>query len=404
MAKEKLFITLDDIPLSGKRVLVRVDFNVPIRNSRITDDARIRACLPTINKILEAGARLILMSHMGRPKEGQFDQAASLAPVAAHLEQLLGKKVSLLTDWSQLQDTSFDSIVLMENVRFLKGETANDDELARKMAAVCDVYVNDAFAAAHRTHASTYGVAKYAPVACAGPLLVREMEALTALFNNPARPLVAIVGGSKVSTKLNILRSLLDKVDQLIIGGGIANTFLKATGVNIGESLCEEDLLDTAREILTFAKSQGKTIPMPTDVVCGKTVSDYAEAIIKPVNQIADDDLILDVGPETAKSYATALLSAKTIIWNGPLGVFEIEQFSNGTGVIANAIADSTAFSVAGGGDTLAAIAKFGIASKLSYITTAGGAFLEYLEGKTMPAIAILEERTLAWQATEREY
>jgi phosphoglycerate kinase len=404
MEKEKLFITLDDIPLSGKRVLVRVDFNVPIRNSRITDDSRIRACLPTINKILDAGARLILMSHMGRPKEGQFDQAASLAPVAAQLEQLLGKKVSLLTDWSQLQDTSFDSIVLMENVRFLKGETSNDDELARKMAAVCDVYVNDAFAAAHRTHASTYGVAKYAPVACAGPLLVREMEALTALFNNPARPLVAIVGGSKVSTKLNILRSLLDKVDQLIIGGGIANTFLKATGVNIGESLCEEDLLDTAREILTFAKSQGKSIPLPTDVVCGKTVSDYAEAIIKPVNQIAVDDLILDVGPETAKSYATALLSARTIIWNGPLGVFEIEQFSNGTGVIANAIADSTAFSVAGGGDTLAAIAKFGIASKLSYITTAGGAFLEYLEGKTMPAIAILEERTLAWQATEREY
>jgi len=404
MAKEKLFITLDDIPLSGKRVLVRVDFNVPIRNSRITDDARIRACLPTINQILEAGARLILMSHMGRPKEGQFDQAASLAPVAAQLEQLLGKKVSLLSDWSQLQDTTLDSIVLMENVRFLNGETSNDDELARKMAAVCDVYVNDAFAAAHRTHASTYGVAKYAPVACAGPLLVREMEALTALFNNPARPVIAIVGGSKVSTKLNILRSLLDKVDQLIIGGGIANTFLKATGVNIGESLCEEDLLDTAREILAFAKSQGKTIPLPTDVVCGKTVSDYAEAIIKPVNQIAEDDLILDVGPQTADSYAAALLSAKTIIWNGPLGVFEIEQFSNGTGVIANAIADSPAFSVAGGGDTLAAIAKFGIASKLSYITTAGGAFLEYLEGKTMPAIAILEERALAWQATEREY
>lgn len=404
MAKENLFITLDDIPLAGKRVLVRVDFNVPIRNSRITDDARIRACLPTINKILEAGARLTLMSHMGRPKEGQFDQAASLAPVAAQLEQLLGKKVSLLTDWSQLQDTTTDSIVLMENVRFLKGETSNDDELARKMAAVCDVYVNDAFAAAHRTHASTYGVAKYAPVACAGPLLVREMEALTALFNNPARPLVAIVGGSKVSTKLNILRSLLEKVDQLIIGGGIANTFLKATGVNIGESLCEEDLLDTAREILTFAKSQGKSIPLPTDVVCGKTVSDYAEAIIKPLDRIADDDLILDVGPETANSYAAALLSAKTIIWNGPLGVFEIEQFSNGTGVIANAIADSQAFSVAGGGDTLAAIAKFGIASKLSYITTAGGAFLEYLEGKTMPAIAILEERALAWRATEREY
>jgi len=404
MSKENLFVTLDDIPLSGKRILVRVDFNVPIKNDRIADDARIRACLPTIRQILSGGGKLVLMSHMGRPKEGQFDQSNSLAPIAAHLEQLLGREVRLVAEWSRLQDIDDDNIVMMENVRFLKGETANDEDLARKMAAVCDVYVNDAFAAAHRIHASTYGVAKYAPVACAGPLLVREMEALTALFRDPARPMIAVVGGSKVSTKLNILKSLLGKVDKLIIGGGIANTFLKASGFSIGESLCEDDLLETAAEIIALAKTQGKQIPLPTDVVCGKTVTDYAEAFIKPVDQIANDDLILDVGPDTARSYADALLNAGTIIWNGPLGVFEIEQFSNGTGVIANAIADSDAFSVAGGGDTLAAIAKFGIASKLSYITTAGGAFLEYLEGKTLPAIAILEERALAWQATEREY
>lgn len=404
MSQEYLFVTLDDIPLSGKRVLVRVDFNVPIRNNRISDDSRIRASLPTIKQILEEGGRLVLMSHMGRPKEGQFDQDCSLAPVADHLAGLLDQEVRLLSDWSQLQDNVGDGVILMENVRFLVGETDNDDNLSRQMASACDVYVNDAFAAAHRIHASTYGVAKYAPVACAGPLLVKEMEALTSLFKDPARPMIAIVGGSKVSTKLNVLKTLLNKVDQLIVGGGIANTFIKASGVSIGESLCEEGLLDTAREIMDLAQKQGKKIPLPSDVVCGKTLNDYAEAVTKPLDQVADDDLILDIGPETANNYAAALLNAGTIIWNGPLGVFEIEQFSNGTGIVANAIADSQAFSVAGGGDTLAAIAKFGIAPKLSYITTAGGAFLEFLEGKTLPAIAILDERALAWKATEREY
>jgi phosphoglycerate kinase len=404
MPKENLFVTLDDIPLSGKRVLVRVDFNVPIKNGRIYDDARIRASLPAIHSILGGGGKAILMSHMGRPKEGKFDPAASLSLVAEHLAKLLEEKVSFISDWSKLNGSGQDRVVLLENVRFQAGETRNDDQLSRKMAAMCDVYVNDAFAAAHRTHASTYGVAKYAPVACAGPLMVKEMEALTALFKNPARPMVAIVGGSKVSTKLNILKSLLDRVDQLIIGGGIANTFLKASGIQIGQSLCEDELLDTAREIMAMAKKQGKSIPLPTDVVCGMTVSDYAEATVKPVDKVGKDDLILDIGPETAGGYAQALLQARTIIWNGPVGVFEIEQFSRGTGIIANAIADSKAFSVAGGGDTLAAIAKFGIAPKLSYITTAGGAFLEYLEGKTLPAIAILEERARAWRATEQEY
>jgi phosphoglycerate kinase len=404
MTQNNLFVTLDDIPLSGKRVLVRVDFNVPVRNGKISDDSRIRACLPTISKVIQAGGKLILMSHMGRPKEGKFDPDTSLAVVADHLAGLTGEKVSFIPDWAAIDNVDNTHIILLENVRFQAGETKNDDQLARKMAAMCDVYVNDAFAAAHRTHASTYGVAKYAPIACAGPLMVKEMEVLTAAFKKPARPMIAIVGGSKVSTKLNILKSLLERVDQLIIGGGIANTFLKATGVDIGSSLCEDELLGNALEILAIAKKEGKQIPLPTDVVCGTTVSDYAEAVIKPIDKIGKDDMILDIGPDTAKMYAEALLQARTIIWNGPLGVFEIEQFSRGTGIVANAIADSTAFSVAGGGDTLAAIAKFGIAPKLSYITTAGGAFLEFLEGKTLPAIAILEERALAWRATEREY
>lgn len=404
MTQENLFVTLDDVPLSGKRILLRVDFNVPVRNGRISDDARIRACLPTIEKIVKSGATLVLMSHMGRPREGKFDPAASLELVSGHLAKLINEPVTFLSDWTAIGQAGQSRIILLENVRFQAGETKNDDQLARKMAAMCDIYVNDAFAAAHRTHASTYGVAKYAPVACAGPLMVREMEVLTAAFKKPARPLVAIVGGSKVSSKLNILKSLIGRVDQLIIGGGIANTFLKASGVNIGSSLCEDELLGSAREIMELARQQGKHLPLPTDVVCGKTVTDYAEAVTMPVNRLGEDDMILDIGPETARMYADALLQAKTIIWNGPLGVFEIEQFSQGTGIVANAIADSNAFSVAGGGDTLAAIAKFGIASRLSYITTAGGAFLEFLEGKTLPSIAILEERALAWRATEREY
>lgn len=404
MKHDNLFVTLDDVSLSGKRVLVRVDFNVPVRNGKITDDARIRACLPTISRVLQSGARLILMSHMGRPKEGKFDPAASLSLVAEHLAEITGEKVSFVSDWANLDQPGNDGIILLENVRFQAGETKNDEHLARKMAAMCDIYVNDAFAAAHRTHASTYSVAQFAQVACAGPLMVREMEVLTVAFKKPARPMIAIVGGSKVSSKLNILKSLLDRVDHLIIGGGIANTFLKASGINIGSSLCEDDLLGSATEIMKMAKEQGKRLPLPTDVICGTTVSDYAVATVKSIHDISADDMILDIGPETAQSYAQALLQAKTIIWNGPLGVFEIEQFSQGTGIVANAIADSTAFSVAGGGDTLAAIAKFGIAPKLSYITTAGGAFLEFLEGKTLPAIAILQQRAHEWriQTTDR--
>lgn len=401
---EKLFVTLDDISLSGKRVLVRVDFNVPLKNGAITDDARIRACVPTIKKILAAGSSVILMSHLGRPKEGKFDPALSLAPVAAHLSGLLELKVHFVPDWSETSTLENQKVALMENVRFLPGESANDDKLSRKMAALADVYVNDAFAVAHRIQASTHGVAKYSPVACAGPLLVREMEALTKAFAKPARPMTAIVGGSKVSTKLGLLESLLQRVDHLIVGGGIANTFLKAAGYHTGLSLSEPDLLQTASGLMKLATEQGKTIPLPVDVVCGKSFSEDAEATVKSVEDIEDNDLILDVGPKTAGIYAAMLSDARTIIWNGPIGVFEFDQFSNGTQVLAKAIADSNAFSVAGGGDTLAAIAKFGVGAGLSYITTAGGAFLEFLEGKTLPAIAILEECALAWKATEREY
>jgi phosphoglycerate kinase len=404
MSEQKLFITLDDVPIEGKVVLVREDFNVPISNGNILDYTRIQAGLPTIKKILKGGGKVILLSHLGRPREGQFDESCSLAPVAKALSNLLGEDVKFVSDWNRLDTSQKQRVILLENVRFQNGETSDDEKLSRQMAAMCDVYVNDAFAAAHRSHASTHGVAKYAPVVCAGPLMVREMEALTAAFKNPERPLVAIVGGSKVSTKLEVLRSLLSRVDQLIVGGGIANTFMKATGIHIGKSLCEDDLLDTAREITGLADQQRKEIPIPVDVVCGKAIDENAEAVTKAVSEIQDDDLILDIGPETARIYSDILLGARTIIWNGPLGVFELDQFGKGTEIVGKAIADSEAFSVAGGGDTLSAISKYGIAPDISYITTAGGAFLEYLEGKTLPAIAILEECARAWNATEQEY
>ena len=393
MAGKPRFITLDDVDLAGKRVLARVDFNVPIKDGKVTDDTRIRASLPTIEKITAAGGMLTLMSHLGRPKSGQFDPASSLQPVAERLSMLISRKVELVPDWSRRQPFEQGKVIMMENVRFLAGETDNDDGLAREMAALCDVYVNDAFAAAHRAHASTHGVAKFAPVACAGPLIVREMEALTAAFEKPARPLVAVVGGAKVSTKLEVLRSLVQKVDQLILGGGIANTFLKAAGTGIGKSLCEDELVQTAVEIMAAAEKAGKSIPLPEDVVCAKSLDESARASVRPVTGVEADDLILDIGPKTANLYAGLLRQAKTVIWNGPVGVFEIDQFSEGTRAVARAVAASGAFSVAGGGDTIAAISRFGVADDISYITTAGGAFLEFLEGKTLPAIAMLRER-----------
>ncbi|MEX2524714.1 MAG: phosphoglycerate kinase [Gammaproteobacteria bacterium] len=384
--------TLKDVELAGKKVLVRVDFNVPLKDGRVQDDTRMRASLETLHRVLRGGGRLILMSHLGRPKEGSFDAALSLQPVADHLATLMKRKVILVSDWKEIEFNNSD-IYLLENVRFLEGEKANDDTLAEKMAALCDVYVNDAFATAHRAQASTHGVAKYAPVACAGPLLVNEIEALSRAFEQPDRPMTAIVGGSKVSTKVTVLESLLDKVDQLILGGGIANTFLKAAGFHIGRSLHEAEFLDKARELMERARQSGGEIPLPVDVVCGKQFDENTEAIVKTVDAVEEDDLIMDVGPETAAKYKNMLENAGTIIWNGPLGVFEFEQFSHGTRALAEAIAASRGFSVAGGGDTLAAIAEFGIADRISYISTGGGAFLEFLEGKTLPAIAILEER-----------
>lgn len=386
-------LTMSELDLAGKRVLIREDFNVPLKNGRISDDTRLRAGLPTLRQAVQAGARVIVMSHLGRPQEGAFDPAASLAPVAEALSALLGQPVRLASDWIDGVDCAPGEVVLAENVRFLVGEKKDDPELARKMAALCDVYVNDAFATAHRAQASTHGVARYAPIACAGPLMKAEVDALKQALHAPRRPLVAIVGGAKVSTKLDVLESLLAKVDRLIVGGGIANTFLKASGAAIGRSLCEDEMLDTARRIMAAAKARGAEVPIVTDVVCGKEFAETTPATVKPVAQIANDDMILDVGPDTARRFTEILQSAGTIVWNGPLGVFEFDAFAGGTRALAEAIATSDAFSIAGGGDTLAAIAKFGVADRISYISTAGGAFLEYLEGKTLPAIAALEDR-----------
>ncbi len=382
-----------DLNLTGQRVLIREDLNVPVEGGVITSDARIRASLPTIRAARDAGARVMLLSHLGRPKEGEFSAENSLAPVAARLGELLGAPVRLVRDWLDGIECAAGEVVLCENVRFNKGEKKDDEGLSRRMAALCDIFVMDAFGTAHRAEASTHGVARFAPIACAGPLLVGELDALERALANPARPLVAIVAGSKVSTKLTVLESLLSKVDQLIVGGGIANTFLAATGVAVGKSLHEPDMLDTARALLAQAKAKGTSIPLPTDVVVAKEFSPTAVATTRAVEAVAADELILDIGPSTARSLATLLQSAGTILWNGPVGVFEFDSSAGGTRVIAEAIAASSAFSLAGGGDTLAAIEKFGVESGISYISTGGGAFLEFVEGKTLPAVAALEAR-----------
>jgi phosphoglycerate kinase len=382
-----------DQALAGKRVMIREDLNVPVEGGVVTSDARIRAALPTIRAALEQGARVILLSHLGRPKEGEFSAENSLAPVATRLGELLGQPVRLQRDWLDGVECAPGEVVLCENVRFNKGEKKDDETLARRMAALCDVFVMDAFGTAHRAEASTHGVARFAPIACAGPLLVGELEALERALAHPARPLVAIVAGSKVSTKLTVLESLLAKVDKLIVGGGIANTFLAATGVAVGKSLHEPDMLDTARALLAQAKSRGADIPLPTDVVVATEFAPTAIATVKPVAAVGADELILDIGPQTAAVLAQMLQSAGTILWNGPVGVFEFDQFGGGTRVIAEAIARSPAFSLAGGGDTLAAIEKYGVEQGISYISTGGGAFLEFVEGKTLPAVAALEAR-----------
>jgi len=382
-----------DLDLSGKRVLIRQDLNVPVKDGKVTSDLRIQASVPTIEKALSAGASVMVMSHLGRPTEGEFDEASSLKPVAEQLSKLLGKPVRLEKDWLEGIAIETGEVVLCENVRFNVGEKKNNDALGQKMAALCDIFVMDAFGTAHRAQASTHSVAKFANVACAGPLLANELDALGKALNQPTPPLVAIVGGSKVSTKLTVLESLSTKVDQLIVGGGIANTFIAAAGYSVGKSLYEEDLIDEAKRLMAAAKKAGSDIPVPTDVVCAKEFSDTAEATIKKVADVEADDLILDIGPETSKLYAEMLKSAGTIVWNGPVGVFEIDQFAEGTKSMSEAIAESSAFSIAGGGDTLAAIDKYNIKDKVSYTSTGGGAFLEFLEGKILPAVAILEER-----------
>ena len=392
-------LAMSDFDLRGKRVLVREDLNVPIKDGKVTSDARLKAALPTLQRALEQGAKVMVMSHLGRPEEGQYDDAYSMAPVARYLDDALDFPVRFETNYLNGVEAAGGELVVFENVRFNVGEKKNDPELAKKMAALCDIFVMDAFGTAHRAQASTYGVAQYASIACAGPLLVNELEALGKALKEPKRPLVAIVGGSKVSTKLTVLNSLVRKVDQLIVGGGIANTFIKAAGHSVGNSLCEDDLVAEASRLAASAKTRGADIPLPSDVVTGKEFSESAAAETKAVHEVAADDMIFDIGPDTAQALVALLKGAGTIVWNGPVGVFEFEQFAGGTRAIANAIAESSAFSIAGGGDTLAAIDKYGIADKVSYISTGGGAFLEFLEGKTLPAVAILEARAKDHQA-----
>ncbi|HMK84598.1 MAG TPA: phosphoglycerate kinase [Steroidobacteraceae bacterium] len=384
---------MTSLDLSERRVLIREDLNVPIKDGVVTSDARIRAALPTIQTALAAKARLMLMSHLGRPEEGEFKEEFSLAPVAKRLGQLLGVPAPLKRDWLQGVNVAPGEVVLLENVRFNKGEKKSDDELSKKMAALCDIYVMDAFATAHRAEASTYGVAKYAPTVCAGPLLVSELTALETALEKPARPLLAIVGGSKVSTKLTVLEALLAKVDQLIVGGGIANTFLAALGYNVGKSLHEPEMLDICRRLIEQSQKRGIAIPMPSDVVVATEFSAVAEADVKPVDRVAANEMILDIGPDSAEQMSALIARAGTILWNGPVGVFEIDQFGEGTRTLANAIARSKAFSLAGGGDTLAAIEKYELEDSISYISTGGGAFLEFVEGKKLPAVDILERR-----------
>ncbi len=384
---------MTDTDLRNKRVLIREDLNVPVQEGVVTSDARIRASLATIRYALDQHAKVFVLSHLGRPKEGLYDPALSLGPVAMRLSELLGKPVPLRKDWLDGVDCAPGSAVLCENVRFNKGEKQDEEGLARRMAALCDVFVMDAFGTAHRAEASTHGVARFAPVACAGPLLVGELEALERALQQPARPLVAIVGGSKVSTKLMVLESLLERVDMLIVGGGIANTFLAATGVKVGKSLCETEMLDVARRLMDKARARGAEIPLPTDVVVAREFASTAHADVRNVAEVGPEEMILDIGPDSADHCAALLQTAGTIIWNGPVGVFEFEQFGEGTRAIAQAIARSKAFSLAGGGDTLAAIEKYGVEDSISYISTGGGAFLEFVEGKPLPAVAMLVER-----------
>ena len=380
--------------LQARRVFIRADLNVPQDGAgNITEDTRIRASVPAIRAALQAGAAVMVTSHLGRPTEGEFKPEDSLAPVAERLSQLLGQSVQLQRDWVDGVDVAPGQVVLLENCRVNKGEKKNSDELAAKMAKLCDVYVNDAFGTAHRAEATTHGIAKFAPIACAGPLLAAELDALGKALGQPARPLVAIVAGSKVSTKLSILKTLAEKVDNLIVGGGIANTFMLAAGLKIGKSLAEADLVVDAKQILDMMAARGASVPIPVDVVCAKEFAATAAAVTKDVMDVTDDDMILDIGPKTAAMLAEQIGRAGTVVWNGPVGVFEFDQFGGGTKTLALAIANSKAFSIAGGGDTLAAIAKYDIADKIGYISTGGGAFLEFLEGKTLPAVAILEER-----------
>jgi phosphoglycerate kinase len=390
---EMPILRMTDLDLRGKRVLIREDLNVPVQDGVVTSDARIRASLPTIQHARNAGARVLLMSHLGRPEEGVYDEEFSLAPVAKRLEELLGVKVRLEKDWLGGVEVAAGEVVLLENVRFNKGEKKDKEDLAKRMAELCDIYVMDAFGTAHRAEASTHGVARFAKVACAGPLLMNELIALETALENPKRPLIAIVAGSKVSTKLTVLESLLGKVDKLIVGGGIANTFLLAEGYGVGKSLVEAEMIDIARDLLKKAPELKVEIPLPTDVVVAKEFAASAEADVKSVGNVAAEEMILDIGPDTAERFARMLHDAGTIVWNGPVGVFEFDQFGEGTRILAQAIARSPAFSIAGGGDTLAAIEKYRVEDDISYISTGGGAFLEFLEGKKLPAVAVLEER-----------
>ncbi|MCE9682400.1 phosphoglycerate kinase [Halomonas alkalisoli] len=381
-------LKMTDLDLSGQRVLIREDLNVPVKHGKVSSDARLRACLPTIKTARDAGAKVMLMSHLGRPTEGEPAEEFSLAPVAEHLGQLLGRPVTLIKEYLDASlDLADGEVVLLENVRFNAGEKGDDETLSRQYAELCDIFVMDAFGTAHRAQASTHGVARFAPQACAGPLLAAELDALEKALATPKRPMVAIVGGSKVSTKLDVLNALSEKCDQLIVGGGIANTFIAAAGYNVGKSLHEADLVGQAKELMSRVE-----IPLPTDVVVATEFSESAEAVVKPVDQVGDDEMILDIGPDTAGRLAGLLKDAGTILWNGPVGVFEIDQFGHGTEALSRAIAESNGFSIAGGGDTLAAIDKYGISDRVSYISTGGGAFLEYVEGKTLPAVKALED------------
>jgi phosphoglycerate kinase len=388
------FIKLTDLDLAGKRVLIRADLNVPVKEGKVTSDARITASMPTVEHCVKAGAKVMVMSHRGRPEEGKVDDENSMQPIAECMTEKLGQSVRLVKDYlDNAPEVADGEVVLLENVRFNVGEKKDDETLAKKYAALCDVFVMDAFGTAHRAQASTHGAGVYAPVACAGLLLSDELDSLAKALAKPARPMVAIVGGSKVSTKLTVLEALSEKVDQLVVGGGIANTFLKAMGHNVGKSLCEEDLVDTAKDLIAKMTARGASIPIAVDVVCGKKFDENEPAVLKNADEVEDDDMIFDIGPKSAKELADIISKAGTIVWNGPVGVFEFDQFGEGTKTVSMAIANAKGFSLAGGGDTIAAIQKYNIYDKVSYISTAGGAFLEYLEGKVLPAVAMLEER-----------